>query len=195
MNHTNGDAAVAGSHDLTASTGGFAIGADYGLSPSTALGFALAGGGTGWSIAQGLGGGNSTAFQAGVYGKTNFGPAYVAASIAYAQHWVSTDRLAFASEQLTANFDAESFGGRVEGGYRFTAPVVAITPYVALQSQAFVTPSYSENGSTGGFALSYAGRTATDTRSELGSRLTIRLHSIPPRCWSFEQNSPGPTTG
>ena len=43
-NHTNGDHAVVGSNDLTASTGGFAAGADYRLSPSTALGFALAGG-------------------------------------------------------------------------------------------------------------------------------------------------------
>jgi uncharacterized protein with beta-barrel porin domain len=170
-NHTNGDHAVVGSNDLTASTGGFAAGADYRLSPSTALGFALAGGGTGWNLANGLGGGHSTAFQAGVYGKTTFGPAYVAVSLAYTQHWVSTDRLSFGFEQLTANFNAESFGGRVEGGYRFTSPIVAVTPYVALQPQAFVTPSYSESDASGGsFGLSYAGRTATDTRSELGGR-------------------------
>jgi autotransporter-associated beta strand protein len=171
VNHTSGDPATVGSHDLTASTGGFAVGADYRLSPSTALGFALAGGGTGWSVAEGLGGGRSTAFQAGVYGKTTFGPAYVAASLAYTQHWMSTDRLSFGFDQLTAQFDAESFGGRAEGGYRFNFPIVAVTPYVGLQSQAFITPSYSESDTSGGsFGLSYAGRTATDTRSELGSR-------------------------
>jgi uncharacterized protein with beta-barrel porin domain len=171
VNHTSGDPAAVGSHDLTASTGGFAVGADYRLSPSTALGFALAGGGTGWSVAEGLGGGRSTAFQAGVYGKTTFGPAYVAASLAYTQQWMSTDRLSFGFDQLTAQFDAESFGGRAEGGYRFNFPIVAVTPYVGLQSQAFVTPSYSESDTSGGsFGLSYAGRTATDTRSELGSR-------------------------
>ena len=32
--------------------------------------------------------------------------------------------------------------GRVEGGYRFTSPIVAVTPYVALQPQAFVTPFF-----------------------------------------------------
>ncbi len=171
VNHTDGDAATAGSHELTASTGGFAVGADYRLSPATALGFALAGGGTGWSLAEGLGGGHSSAFQAGIYGKTGFGPGYLAASFAYAQHWVSTDRTSFASDDLTAKFNAESFGGRIEGGYRFAAPVAAITPYAALQSQAFVTPSYSESDpSGGGFGLAYAGRTATDTRSELGGR-------------------------
>jgi uncharacterized protein with beta-barrel porin domain len=45
------------------------------------------------------------------------------------------------------------------------------TPYAAVQAQSFRTPSYSEtdlNG--GGFALAYNGRTATDTRSELGAR-------------------------
>ena len=169
-NHTNGDPVV-GSNDLTASTGGFAVGADYRLSPSTALGFALAGGGTGWNLADERGGGNSTAFQAGVYGKTTFGPAYMAASLAYTQHWMSTDRLSSGFEQLTANLNAESFGGRVEGGYRFASPIVAITPYAALQSQAFVTPSYSESDASGsGLGVSYAGRTATDTRSELGGR-------------------------
>src|ERR1019366_8888076 len=52
-----------GSHDLSARTGGFAAGADYRVSPFTMLGFALAGGGTNWSMAQGLGGGRSDAFQ------------------------------------------------------------------------------------------------------------------------------------
>ncbi len=135
--------------------------------------FALAGGGTGWNASRSdlRGGGHSTAFQAGVYGKTTFGPAYMAASLAYTQHWMSTDRLSSGFEQLTANLDAESFGGRVEGGYRFASPIVAITPYAALQSQAFVTPSYSESDASGsGLGLSYAGRTATDTRSELGGR-------------------------
>jgi outer membrane autotransporter protein len=41
----------------------------------------------------------------------------------------------------------------------------------ALQAQSFRTPTYSETDLTGGgFALSYAGRTASDTRSELGAR-------------------------
>ena len=108
--------------------------------------------------------------QAGVYGKTTFGSAYAAASLAYTQHWLSTDRSSFAFDNLSAKFDAESFGGRIEGGYRFAAPIVAVTPYAALQSQAFVTPSYSETDLGGGFGLSYGGRTATATRTELGSR-------------------------
>ena len=41
---------------------GIAAGLDYKLSPDTLIGFALAGGGTSWSLAQGLGGGRSDVF-------------------------------------------------------------------------------------------------------------------------------------
>ena len=80
-NRTSGDPAVIGSHDLSASTAGFAGGLDYRLTPDTVVGFALAGGGTNWSLANGLGGGKSDAFQAGVYGATRWGAAYLAAAL------------------------------------------------------------------------------------------------------------------
>ncbi len=105
-NRTSGDPAVVGSHDLSARTAGGAAGLDYRLAPNTVVGFALAGGGTNWSLAQGLGGGRSDAFQAGVYGTTRYGPAYVAAAFAYTNHWMSTDRFAFAGDHLTASFNA-----------------------------------------------------------------------------------------
>ena len=53
-----------------AGTYGFASGIDYRVTPDTVVGFALAGGGTNWGLAQGLGSGRSDAFQAGVYGTT-----------------------------------------------------------------------------------------------------------------------------
>jgi uncharacterized protein with beta-barrel porin domain len=62
-NHTAGDLAVIGSHDLSARTVGVAAGLDYHLTPDTVLGFALAGGGTNWNLSQGLGSGKSDAFQ------------------------------------------------------------------------------------------------------------------------------------
>jgi outer membrane autotransporter protein len=135
------------------------------------VGFALTGGGTNWSLANGLGGGSSDAFQLGFYGATRAGAAYLAGGFAYTSHWLSTDRLAFAGDHLTAQFNAQSFGARVEGGYRFAKAAVGITPYAAVQAQSFRTPSYSEtdvNG--GGFGLTFNARTATDTRSELGAR-------------------------
>jgi outer membrane autotransporter protein len=170
-NRTSGDPAELGSHDLSARTAGFAGGLDYRFSPDTVAGFALAGGGTNWDLAQGLGSGKSDAFQAGVYGATRWGPAYLAAAFAYANHWMSTDRFAFAGDHLTAEFNAQSFGGRVEGGYRFATFYGGIAPYAAIQAQSFRTPSYSETDvNNGGFALAYNSRTGTDTRSELGAR-------------------------
>jgi autotransporter-associated beta strand protein len=176
----SGDPAVVGSHDLSATTMGFAGGLDYHLSRDSVVGVALAGGGTNWGLAQGLGGGKSDAFQAGLYGATRSGPAYVAAAFDFTNHWMSTDRFAFAGDHLTASFNAQSFGGRVEGGYRFGVSIGGITPYAAVQVQSFRTPSYSEvdtNG--GGFALSYNSRTATDTRSELGARFDRALALYP----------------
>src|SRR6516165_8252532 len=127
-NRTSGDVAVVGSHDLSARTAGGAAGLDYRLALGTVVGFALAGGGTDWSLAQGLGGGRSDAFQAGIYGTARSGPAYLAAALAYTNHWMSTDRFAFAGDHLSASFNAQSFGGRVEGGYRFATIYGGLTP-------------------------------------------------------------------
>ena len=169
-NKTSGDPAVLGSHDLAARTAGFAGGLDYRLSPNSVVGLALAGGGTNWSLANGLGGGKSDAFQAGVYGATTYGPAYLAAAFAFTNHWMSTDRFAV-GDHLTASFNAQSYGGRIESGYRFATWYGGVTPYAAIQAQSFRTPGYSETDTTGGgFALAYNSRTGTDTRSELGTR-------------------------
>jgi len=170
-NKTSGDPSVLGSHDLSAGVAGFAGGLDYRLSPHSVVGVALAGGGTSWSLAQGLGGGKSDAFQAGVYGATRWGAAYLAGAFAYTNHWMSTDRFAFASDHLTASFNAQSLGGRVESGYRYATLYGGFTPYAAIQAQSFRTPGYSETDGSGlGFALAYNARTGTDTRSELGAR-------------------------
>src|SRR5204862_8132063 len=118
---------VIGSHDLSANTAGFAGGLDYRLTPDSVVGLALAGGGTKWSLSQGLGGGRSDAFQAGVYGATRSGPAYLAAAFAFTNHWMSTDRLAV-NDRLTADFNAQSYGGRLEGGYRFGMPTAESRP-------------------------------------------------------------------
>jgi T5SS/PEP-CTERM-associated repeat protein/autotransporter-associated beta strand protein len=169
-NHTAGDLAVIGSHDLSARTVGVAAGLDYHLTPDTVLGFALAGGGTNWNLSQGLGSGKSDAFQAGIYGTTRWGPAYLAGAFAFTNHWMSTDRTAV-GDHLTADFNAQSYGGRLEGGYRFATLYGAFAPYAAIQAQSFHTPGYAETDAiANGFALVFPSRDAHDTRSELGAR-------------------------
>jgi autotransporter-associated beta strand protein len=169
-NRTNGDAGV-GSNNVTANTFGFAAGMDYHVSPNTIVGFALAGGGTNWGLANELGTGRSDALQAGVYGISYFGPAYIAGALAFTNHWITTNRTAL-GDQLNANFDGQSYGARLESGYRVgVLPTFGVTPYGALQFQDFHTPAYSEADVSGaGFGLSCAAMNATDVRTELGSR-------------------------
>ncbi len=172
-NKSDGDPA-SGSSNVAASSYGFAGGMDYHVTPQTLYGFALAGGGTNWNVAQNLGSGRSDAFQAGVYGITHAGPAYLSGALAFANHWFTTSRIAL-GDDLTAKFQGQSYAARGEVGYRYAVPlsgyIVGVTPYAALQAQDFRTPSYGETDLTGGgLGLRYSAASATDTRSELGAR-------------------------
>ena len=180
QSNTTGDL-VAGSHDRSARTFGYATGLDYLVTPYTTVGVALAGGATHFGLANGYGDGHSDMFQAAVYSTTRVNAAYVSAVLAYAWQRESTDRFltVAGTDHLTANFNANNVAGRIEGGYRFAIPGVfdspgfgfGVTPYAAVQVQAFRTPSYSETVASGSssFALAYDARTITTTRTELGS--------------------------
>ena len=172
---TDGNAAV-GSSNTTSSVYGTAVGADYLFSPSTLAGFALAGGGTSFSV-SGAGSGRSDLFQAGAYVRHTNGPAYVSAALAYGWQDITTDRIVTAagSDHLRAEFDANAWSGRMEGGYRFVAPWgggIGLAPYAAAQFTTFDLPAYAEQviSGTSAFALSYGAHSPTDTRSELGLR-------------------------
>lgn len=169
-NNAGGDPVV-GSHDITASTYGVAVGLDYRFSPDTVAGIAVAGGGTSWGLASGLGGGSSDAFQIGAYSATRSGPAYLAASLGFANHWVSTNRDSLNGDRISGRFTGQSFGARFEGGARYGNLSGGITPYVAVQGQSFQAPAYNETDiDSGGFALHYNSKDATDVRTELGTR-------------------------
>ncbi len=172
---TSGNAAT-GSNDTTSRIAGTAVGADYLLSPNTLAGFAIAGGGTSFGV-NNLGSGRSDLFQAGAYVRHTNGPAYITAALAYGWQDVITNRtLSIAGlDQLRAEFNANAYSGRVEGGYRFVAPVIGgigITPYAAGQFTSFDLPAYAESvvSGTSNFALNYAAKSVTDSRSELGLR-------------------------
>jgi autotransporter-associated beta strand protein len=169
---TDGRTAL-GSNNTTSSVYGTAVGLDYRFSPTTVAGFALAGGGTGFGV-NGLGWGHSDLFQAGAFVRHNVGPAYVTAALAYGWQDVTTNRIVTAAgtDQLRAQFNANAVSGRIEGGYRQTTPWIGLTPYAALQATMFSLPSYSEFAVVGNntFALNYAAKDVTSTRTELGLR-------------------------
>ncbi|HEX9213929.1 MAG TPA: autotransporter domain-containing protein [Bradyrhizobium sp.] len=170
---TTGGNAALGSNTTTSSVYGTAVGLDYRFSPSTIAGFALAGGGTGFNV-NGLGWGRSDLFQAGAFVRHTAGPAYVTAALAYGWQDVTTNRIVTAAgiDQLRAQFNANAVSGRIEGGYRQATQWIGLTPYAALQATVFSLPSYSEFAVVGNntFALNYAAKSVTDTRTELGLR-------------------------
>ena len=172
---TDGNAAQ-GSNNTTSRVFGMAAGADYIFSPRTIAGFALAGGGTNFSVANG-GTGRSDLFQAGAFVRHTVGAAYISGALAYGWQDITTNRTVTIAgvDQLQARFNANAFSGRVEGGYRFVTPWIGgigITPYAAAQFTTFDIPAYAEQVLSGAntFALAYGSTSVTDTRSELGIR-------------------------
>jgi hypothetical protein len=103
------------------------------------------------------------------------GAAYLTGALAYGWQDITTDRTVTVAgaDHLRAEFNANAWSGRVEGGYRFVSPWsggVCITPYAAGQFTTFELPAYAEGVVAGAFALAYAAKSVTDSRSELGLR-------------------------
>ena len=169
---TDGNASL-GSNSATSRFYGTAVGADYRISPFTTAGFALAGGGTNFSV-NGLGTGRSDLFQAGAFITHTVGAAYVSGALAYGWQDITTDRTVAVGgiSQLQARFNANAYSGRVEGGYRFATPWMGVTPYAAGQFTTFELPAYAEGVLSGAstFALAYGASSVTDSRSEIGLR-------------------------
>jgi uncharacterized protein with beta-barrel porin domain len=169
-----GGNAALGSHDATSRIYGGIGGASYALSPATELGFALGGGGTSFGLSDGLGSGRSEMFQAGVFAHHGFAQGgYLSGAFAYGWHDVNTDRMAPTGERLRGAYKASVLSGRLEAGWRIDTAWAGVTPYAAAQAISYRMPSYLEqgNGAIDSFALGYAGRDVTATRSELGLRL------------------------
>lgn len=169
---TDGNA-VTGSNAATSRIYGMAVGADYRITPQTLAGFALAGGGTSFSV-NGLGSGRSDIFQAGGFVRHTVGSAYVTAAAAYGWQDITTDR-SIGGSQLQGRFSANAWSGRIEGGNRYAMSWlggVGLTPYAAAKVIAFDLPAYAETAAGGinTFALAYASKTAATTRSEIGLR-------------------------
>jgi autotransporter-associated beta strand protein len=176
VSHTSG-AEGQGSHDVSAHAYGFAAGLDYQATPSATLGFAFSGGNSSWGLSNGLGGGESQDFQIGLNGAVEDDDLYGMAALSYGFHRMSTERYAPGGSRLAAQFDAQSLGGRLEGGMHVQGNERRITPYAAVEVQSFLTPAYGEDDPGGsGYALSYAERTSTTVRAELGARFE---HAVP----------------
>jgi autotransporter-associated beta strand protein len=160
-----------GSRTASSRIYGGVAGVDYRISPNTIAGFALAGGGTNFSVVN-SGSGRSDLFQAGAFVRHTMGASYLTAAMAYGWQDVTTDR-SVGVDRLNARFTSNALSGRLEGGRRWVDPVLGmgLTPYAAAQVTSVALPGYSETaGVASTFGLNYAARDATAVRSELGLR-------------------------
>ncbi len=180
QSRSDGDSNV-GSYDRTVGTYGIAGGIDFRLAPDTLIGVAIGAARSDFDLAGGYGSGDSDILQASLYGRQDFGAAYVAGAVAYSWNDISTERFLTVggNDRFTADFHAYDIAARAETGYRFALPEMGlvpgpagITPFALIQVQSFHTPSYSETADSGPsvFALDYDARTTTSVYTELGAK-------------------------
>ena len=117
----DGDATV-GSHTIASRVYGAVGGASYQFTPATQIGFALGSAGLSFSLDSALGSGRADMFHAALYGRHEFGPAYIAGLVGYVWQNASTDRTVTVSgtDTLHASFHPQALSARFEAGRRFT---------------------------------------------------------------------------
>lgn len=150
-------------------------GADYSLSPQTRMGFALAGGGTGF--ANNFASGQSALFQAGAFVRHTVGPAYVSTALAYGWQAITNEHpvTSAGTDQLNTALNAIAYAGRVESGYRLAMPWLGISPYAAAEVTTFRLPGTAATAAYGTTAAAPGDSIVTDSRAELGLRASTSL--------------------
>lgn len=165
---TEGDADV-GSHDRTTRDYGVALGFDRVLWDDASVGLAISVGGTSFDITDGFGSGASATAQVAIYGRKDYGPAYVEGVLAYGYSAVTTDRSVTVGglDKYHAEFSAHDVATRIEAGYAFDWFI----PFIAVKGNAFMTPAYSETTVEGAstFALDYDASTVLSASTEVGA--------------------------
>jgi uncharacterized protein with beta-barrel porin domain len=178
----NGDANL-GSTAVNTGLFGVTAGADKRIGADALVGFALAGGGTTLGL-NSRGNGTGTMFQLGLYGSKRFGEGYVSGALAYG--WNSFDMTrtvsaGAASETFASSVIAQTYGGRLETGWRFGASGLGVTPYAALEAIGYSAPAYGETMAVGAgtLGLSFAARSTSSLRTELGARFDAKAALAP----------------
>ncbi|HJR55513.1 MAG TPA: autotransporter domain-containing protein, partial [Rhizomicrobium sp.] len=153
----------------------FAAGLTYAADEGLLLGAGIAAGQDNFDSGNGRarGGDLSLGFHAR---QSVFDSGYLSAAIGFGWTSVKTMRTITISgtDVLQGKPDADTIGGRVEGGYRIALDEsVDLTPFAAIAIAGFDTPAYTETalGGSNAFALTYQARSSLMGNTELGARL------------------------
>jgi autotransporter-associated beta strand protein len=171
----------ANAHGQTFTIGGFAAGIDRRFEPGflagVAVGYAAAN-----QYTQGMDGlGTSNTVQAGLYGSTSFGNAYLDALAGWAHSDNQMTRPiavpGLVSRTAIGRTTTEQVFGQLEGGYRVelggpaSAPLSAfVTPFARLQGATARQAGFSESGADS-LSLTVAAQTTNALRTVLGAQL------------------------
>ncbi|OYR20775.1 autotransporter domain-containing protein [Brucella thiophenivorans] len=156
---------------LKQSTGGFVAGYDAEVVENWRLG-ALAGySRTSFDVNARSSSGHSDNYHLGIYGGTQWDATLLKAGLAYSWHKIETDHfVAFPgfSENLDANYSANSFQAFGELSHRFDLNETVIEPFANVAVVRLQTDRFNENG--GNAALQIGKETTTTTFTTLGLR-------------------------
>ena len=119
--------------------------------------------------------GNVRGAHVGLYGVKTFGRIYLAGTAEYAHFENETDRVIdfVVDERATGKFNSDSFGGRLEAGWRRYWGRYVVTPFVGvdayeLNSDGFTENSLNLNGGAGILGLTFASDSTTSVTSSVG---------------------------
>ena len=164
-----------GAGNLDTDIGGVAGGLHYRFNPTALIG--VAGGYTNFdfSVDQLRTKGTLQGAHVGLYGVKSFGRLYLAGTAEYADFDNKTDRIIdwVIDERARGSFNSNSFGGRLEAGWRRSVGRHSVTPFVGadayeLEIDGFTENSQGLNGAPGILGLTYKSNSVTSVTSSVG---------------------------
>ncbi len=167
-----------GAGTLDTTVGGVAGGLDYRFNPTALIG--IAGGWTDSDLSVDAmhTDGTVEGSHVGLYGVKSFGRVYLAGTAEYAHFENHTDRIIdfVVDERARGNFDSDSFGGRIEAGWRRSWGRHYVTPFVGMDAyqldiDGFTENSRNLNGGPGILGLTFASDTLSSVTSSVGLQL------------------------
>ncbi|WP_454812060.1 hypothetical protein [Labrys neptuniae] len=186
----DGNTAV-GSGNLKTHNQGLAAGIDYQLDPNYLIGLSVGGGHSSFGVEQRATTGKVDAGHFALYGAAKYGNFYANGLLGFDVMHATIQRYAMiqgtdapvnpvagAYDALGNSFDGRAISGRLEGGYKANFSGVNVTPFAALQFSSLHLDGSTEHaqGTNGGLALNYAGRTINSFPSFLGAQIDTRFY-------------------
>ena len=176
---SNGDADyLSGAHNASQGQVGTAVGFDYQPNRRFSAGGALGASRLTWSLPGLMSEGSAHLLQSGVYSSIHGSHGYAALGLTYSRSSIKTSRTIsiLGPGQYASNFDADTFGGRLELGEQIWGrhSKVALWSFAAVEEQHFHTAPYTETTAVGtpAYALRFAKPDSDQYFTDLGLKIT-----------------------